>query len=696
MNKLFSTTMVAILSLWIIMGCKHETESIQLLIKTAQLNESQITGKQEAIHWDSLNDQSVLIIQSGGEFGQHSVILSDTPDLTWNLSGYYQVKAEVTNTGNKSLQAEMFVGNDPDGLIRWYCSDYADLAPGETKIITVPLAWTPWVTDPQLDLVGMRGAAGQYKTDVSKIHTVSFRSRYATAPDEFAISKVWAEGKVEVRDTTGYFPYVDGFGQYKKRDWPGKTHGTKELIEAGKAEAASWSLQPEHLNEYGGWTAGPQLEATGFFRTEKYQGKWWLVDPNGRLFWSNGLNCVNSRMTTTGVEGREKYFESLPEKSSDLRQFYGEGRWASHGFYKDKIPFETFSFYEANLFRKFGTFWQDSFRYETHQRFRSWGMNTFGNVSDDALCLEQKTPYVGTVWINGTPKIEGSEGFWGKFHDVFDPGFRAAVRASMDRQRKGARDPWCIGYFVDNELSWGQIGSLSIGALKSPANQPAKKEFVEDLRARYQDINLLNKAWAMDYISWDDLSNRTDVPLTKTANKDLAQFYAKIAQTYFRIISEELQRIAPDQLYLGCRFAWSNNEPTLLAAAKYCDVVSFNKYEYSIADLKLPEGADKPIMIGEYHFGATDRGHIHPGVKVAKNQTERGRMYQSYIQGALANPQIVGAHWFQYTDQAVTGREDGENYNVGFVDICDRPYKELIDAVRETNFGMYKLRFSNL
>ncbi|UXX77861.1 hypothetical protein N7E81_10830 [Reichenbachiella carrageenanivorans] len=656
-------------------------------------------------------DYDSLQIRSGGEFVQYingengraivyqtrygqtpGLVLGDTKANPWQLTGYHTVKADVTNTGDVPLQAEMFVGNDPDGLVRWYCSDYVDLAPGESKTITVPLAWTPWVFEPQLHIVGMRGAPGQLKTDVTKIHSITFVSRYATVPTSFSIDNIRAEGRLEVRDTTGFFPFVDAYGQYKHRDWPGKTLSDSALRQDIALEDLDLQTQPQNLDAFGGWTAGPQLAATGFFRTEKYQGKWWMVDPEGYLFWSNGLNCVNSRMTLTGIAGREKYFENLPAQDSPLVAFYREGQWASHGFYQGKTPFEAYSFYEANLYRKFGDAWQASFRDLTHRRFRSWGMNTFGNVSDNTLRQEQRTPYVGTVWIRDTPKIEGSEGFWGKFHDVFDPAFRLAVRQSMEGQKIGANDPWCIGFFVDNELSWGVLGSLTIGVIKSPATQPAKVEWVNDLKAKYNTTEHINEAWKIDYQNWEEVLRSQEVPDLEWAQADLNAFYAKIAQTYFRIISEELAQVAPNHLYLGCRFAWANNEATVRAAAQYCDVVSFNKYEYSIADLSLPSGVDKPVMIGEYHFGATDRGHIHPGVKVAQDQAERGKRYESYIQGALRNPQIVGAHWFQYTDQAMTGREDGENYNVGFVDICDKPYSELIEKVRETNYQMYEWR----
>ncbi|MEM6378361.1 MAG: hypothetical protein AAF705_09115 [Bacteroidota bacterium] len=81
--------------------------------------------------------------------------------------------------------------------------------------------------------------------------------------------------------------------------------------------------------------------------------------------------------------------------------------------------------------------------------------------------------------------------------------------------------------------------------------------------------------------------------------------------------------------------------------------------------------------------------------KRAESQQHRGLLYQEYIQGALRNHAIVGAHWFQYTDQMITGREDGENYNLGFVDVCEVPYSDFIDGVRAPNYGMYDYRMEN-
>jgi hypothetical protein len=172
----------------------------------------------------------------------------------------------------------------------------------------------------------------------------------------------------------------------------------------------------------------------------------------------------------------------------------------------------------------------------------------------------------------------------------------------------------------------------------------------------------------------------------------LKAFYTKTAETYFQTVRDELKAAAPHQLYLGCRFAWVNDRAAR-AAAKFCDVIGYNRYEYSVEKLRLPDGIDKPVVIGEFHFGALDRGVFHTGLKATKSQEERAAAYKSYVEGALRNPSIVGTHWFQWQDQATTGRGDGENYQIGLVDICDNPYPETIQACREVGTAMYEYRF---
>ena len=121
-------------------------------------------------------------------------------------------------------------------------------------------------------------------------------------------------------------------------------------------------------------------------------------------------------------------------------------------------------------------------------------------------------------------------------------------------------------------------------------------------------------------------------------------------------------------------------------------MIGYNLYRDSVADFQLPAGVDMPVIIGEFHFGALDRGMFHTGLRPTESQQARAQAYRNYVTGALKNPCLVGSHWFQYGDQATTGRGDGENYQIGLVNVCDRPYPETVAAVREIGSSMYRVR----
>jgi hypothetical protein len=251
-----------------------------------------------------------------------------------------------------------------------------------------------------------------------------------------------------------------------------------------------------------------------------------------------------------------------------------------------------------------------------------------------------------------------------------------------------------MGFFVDNEQSWGDETSLSISTLRSPGTQPAKMEFVSDLMGKYNNIENLNSSWKSAYISWDGLLNSVTTPdeQIEEARADLVAFYSRLAQEYFKICREEVKRIAPGQMYLGCRFSAEMMENDVLQylSQEYCDVITYNIY--NLLPVGFTDSIDKPVLIGEFHFGALDRGMFHTGLWYAENQEERAELYRNFFVYSLRHPLIVGTHWFQYPAQPSTGRGDGENFQIGFTDICDKPYTELVEAVRGCSKNMYQIR----
>jgi len=649
---------------------------------------SVITSDAKAI----LPRSGTLCIETGHKSQWPGVTLK-APAGKWDLSKYEYVSLDVKNLGAEPVTVSCRVDN-PDADGNKNCvSDSITLNSRSAGTLVVRIFPTPWRLSEPMELIGMRGAPVHWRqVDTANITQLLVFVRKPGTDHIFEIKNIRAGGSVETLDVKTFFPFIDDFGQYIHKDWPGKTHSVKEMIAQSTAEDKDITAHPgpTDRNKYGGWTAGPKLKATGFFRAEKYKGKWWLVDPDGRLFWSHGIDCVRSA-NDTPITNREHYYHNLPETNSPFAKFYGSGSWAPHGYYKDHSPYKTYDFSQANFLRKYGWDWDNIFAEITHRRLKSWGINTIANWSDSDIYLMRKTPYVCTISY-GSRSLEGSEGYWGKFYDVFDPSFRQRLRERLEREKgRAIDDPWCIGYFVHNEIAWGDEVSLALAALISPADQPAKKILIEDLKAKYGTINKLNAEWETEYANWNALLQSQQAPDKKKAWADLTAFYTKTAETYFSTIRDELKEVAPNQLYMGCRFAWVNDRAAR-AATKFCDIVSYNRYSYSVAEQHLPDNIDMPIIVGEFHFGALDRGMFHTGLRKTANQQDRADKYKSYVQGALRNPYIVGTHWFQYKDQATTGRGDGENYQIGFIDICDKPYPEIVGACREVGYNLYEYR----
>jgi hypothetical protein len=101
---------------------------------------------------------------------------------------------------------------------------------------------------------------------------------------------------------------------------------------------------------------------------------------------------------------------------------------------------------------------------------------------------------------------------------------------------------------------------------------------------------------------------------------------------------------------------------------------------------KLAPG--KPILISEWFFAAEENrsGNLNNGhLMTVRTQTERTDGAMAAARRFAREPEIVGLHWFQYHDHPQGGREDGEDYNFGLVDINNLPYERLVEAFSRVN-----------
>ena len=428
-------------------------------------------------------------------------------------------------------------------------------------------------------------------------------------------------------------PVVDAFGQWIPLEWPGKVHSLEELRRAWKQEDAGLA-KPEDYGfcSYGGWKQRTE-RTTGFFHTAQVDGRWWLVDPDGHLFFSSGADCVRYR-DPTRVTGREMLFAKLPpgaEATADFCQTNARLRYGDEDFL-------------AN--------WKSKMA----QRLKAWGFNTVANWSDPAMFQEPAVPFVTNVSIGRARKS------WQAFPDVYSEEYlQSASQAAQAQCARFRNEKYLIGYFIGNEPRWPGRNLIDL-ILKDPepsATQSFVRRFLEE---------------------------KGDSPASREALMET------ISRRYFRSVCEAIRKADPNHLILGIRWAGSAPDPVLKANDVF-DVFSINIYRFEPPREQIERIYNlvkKPMLIGEFHFGAAERGYA-PSLVMVKDQTERGAAYQYYVERTAALPAMLGAHYFQMVDQPVTGRFDGENYNLGLLTQLDLPYPELVSHAKATHRRMYQV-----
>ena len=132
-------------------------------------------------------------------------------------------------------------------------------------------------------------------------------------------------------------------------------------------------------------------------------------------------------------------------------------------------------------------------------------------------------------------------------------------------------------------------------------------------------------------------------------------------------------------------------DPSLLAGSECFDVFSINSYQTSPYNQIEYVGKllDKPVMIGEFHHGALDCGLTAHGIRGVRTQKDRGDAYRYYLEQAARSRYFVGAHYFQLNDQSCLGRFDGENYQIGLIDVCMQPYAPMAEGMKAAHSVVY-------
>ena len=411
---------------------------------------------------------------------------------------------------------------------------------------------------------------------------------------------------------------------------------------------AGFTPQPDPAHsDYGGWKVA-QYQGTGFFRTEKIAGRWWIIDPEG--------------------------YPYLDRSVVELRMGNSERQ-------------------QQALTKRFGD--KEAWLKQTTALLHDNGFTGAGCWSDAELIRSPQTPLVYTVNISpmqtvreahrkragGKYRNAGWQGFENDLVLVFDPEFEKIADQSARQLARYKEDPYLLGYFTDNELPW-KDDALIRHLIYLPPTDPgyvAAKQWLDARKGRAATV--------------------ADV----TA-KDQEDFNAFYFERYVSIVSQAIKRYDPNHMYLGCRFNQEteelDNSAIFRVAGRYMDVVSINHYRKWEPDQKTlakwGQWSGRPFFITEWYIKGEDSGlpnNTGAGWLV-RTQKERGLFYQNFCLELLKSPHCVGWQWFKYQDNDPENLQtdpSNRDSNKGIVNAMYEPYDDLLGQMKELNQQAYHL-----
>ena len=518
-----------------------------------------------------------------------------------------------------------------------------------------------------------------------------YLKRKGTKPTHFNITEIIAT-KDDVPLITEPIlpkgPLLDELGQSTIHQWPDKTKTIDEMSsrlqkQLKEAPSQKW---PDTFTRWGGQTKNKLTKGSGFFKTHHDGKRWWLVKPDGYAFWSAGIDCVRVD-TYAGFGLLESALTFLPDREGEFADMFktpakSPSRWANQ---------KLINYLTANFIRTFGPDgWREKWAEIALSELRRLRFNTVGNWSEWEFARNSRFPYVIPMEF----KPVHVKQIYRDFPDVFHSEFAQDAAEYANALKDSINDPALIGYFMMNEPQWGFSKELPAeGMMFNTPECETRKALSQFLKDKYKTDQALSNSWGLQTTFEAISSGIWESSFSETAHSDLESFSSVMVENYFTGLAEACRKVDPNHLNLGIRYAGVPPE-WVAKGMKAFDVFSINSYTEKVPkDIteKINKMLGLPTIIGEWHFGALDVGLPSSGIGHLKDQNDRAKAYRIYFEDAAANPNCVGVHWFTLYDESALGRYDGENYNIGFLDVCNRPYSELSQAAIQSHERMYDL-----
>jgi hypothetical protein len=413
------------------------------------------------------------------------------------------------------------------------------------------------------------------------------------------------------------------------------------------------STRPVALAEVGHPSPLRQIHGQpGFWRLGQDQaGVWWWVSPSGKLEFLNTVTTVQPEQ-----DGRER--NSVRYVSSDW-----DGRYQP----KDLDRWAT-----ATLSRVLD--------------YGFKGLGAWCNPAFHSLDVPMSQDLNLWAWVTDSSK---------RFYSPeWAPMAEQAVKAQVPPLRNS---PNLLGYFLDNELDWGDgFSGPSAYFDDLPNSDPNRKQVIQTIHFVWPHLDEFNIAWNSKLTNWSQLESWSTFPREQADAYDRlsSAWLSHLARDYFHLTTTMVRKYDPNHLILGVRFKGFAPEEVVSASRDYTDAQSLNYY---VSDARLDsdmfrmmyQRSGQPIIISEYSFHAMD-GHSGDLDTVGfsaqvPDQQARAEGYHLMTTRLSRVPYIIGADWFQWCDEPPAGRNsDGEDVNFGIVDVHDKPYDLLVNSIRDT------------
>lgn len=413
-------------------------------------------------------------------------------------------------------------------------------------------------------------------------------------------------------------------------------------------------------------TSAVAEEAT-FFRVEKLNGKWHLIDPAGQAFYMRGVN------------------------------HYGDG---------SAMPW--------NLQDRYGS--QEKWRKSIRDRAAAWGFNylppSIGPTAIDPTTVPEphgrhnlitRTPewqpqhyaaleFPFTVFLEYPRQYMAGNGL----PDVFSAEFAAGLDQRCREVCVPLKDnPLFIGYHFTQNPPWHpQAGSFDqwIDDITKPG-MAGRSAWIGLMKQIYGSVERWSEVYGIPIESWDQIETLED-PLRGYVYKrkhlaDRVAFMQRICKQWYQVHHATIRQYDTKHLILGDRNTLHLQplpDYAIRIMKPYVDVLSVNVMGPPEIVYGVLEDATR-VWDGPIHLADTGSG-IYAGeppksTYQARDLAEFEKVYSGMMQMGVEHPQIIGFGWCGYYETPHPGGRSG------LVDVVtDDPLADRLDVVQRWNRWM--------